>query len=71
MSNCVCQKKSIILKMIMALLDLKAGDIAKETHTSFSLVSRHISGERQNINIDIYLIEKCFHIKIKECSYEK
>ncbi len=63
------ERKTVLIKVIMALLQIKASEIAAKTHTSSSLVSRYISGERESVHIDLFLIEQCFNIKIKEYSY--
>lgn len=41
------ERKTVLIKVIMALLQIKASEIAAKTHTSSSLVSRYISGERE------------------------
>ncbi len=68
MSNCVkCQKK-IIVRIIASMIDLKSKDIEGVLHLSKSVVSRHMTGEKNNIEIDIFIIEKVFGIKIKDYS---
>ncbi len=62
-----CQKKFVI-KMIVSLLDLKSKEIESGLHISKSVISRHLSGERDCPEIDIYIIEKLFGIKIKDYS---
>ncbi len=63
------ENKTILIKIIMAVLNLKASEIAKITNTSCTSVSRYISGERDCIYVDLFFIEKCFNIKVKEYSY--
>ncbi len=66
MQNCVnCQKK-IVTKVIISIINLKSKDIENVLHLSKSVVSRHMTGERNNPEIDIYIIEKVFGIKIKD-----
>lgn len=62
-----CQKKFVI-KMIVSLLDLKSKEIESGLHISKSVISHHLSGERDCPEIDIYIIEKLFGIKIKDYS---
>ncbi len=60
MSDCVFCQKKILLKFMMSVFDLKATDIARELHVSDSLVRKHISGVRNCILVDKYLISKFF-----------
>lgn len=50
------------------MLDLKSKEIEAVLHLSKSVVSRHMTGEKNNIEIDIFIIEKVFGIKIKDYS---
>ena len=59
-------QKHIIIKVMVASLDLKSSDIEEQLHISRSVVSRHLRGEREYPSIDIYIIEKFFGFKIKE-----
>ena len=59
-------QKHIIIKVMVASLDLKSSDIEEQLHISRSVVSRHLRGEREYTPIDIYIIEKFFGFKIKE-----
>lgn len=59
-------QKHIIIKVMVASLDLKSSDIEEQLHISRSVVSRHLRGEREYPPIDIYIIEKFFGLKIKE-----
>ena len=43
--------------MIVSLLDLKSKEIESGLHISKSVISRHLSGERDCPEIDIYIIE--------------
>lgn len=68
MNNCAnCQKK-IIVRIITSMIDLKSKDIETVLHLSKSVVSRHMTGEKNNTEIDIFIIEKVFGIKIKDYS---
>lgn len=60
-----CQRK-ILFKIIMTILDLKANEIAKETHVSNSLVSKYIVGERECKELDLLFIQKILGINFKE-----
>lgn len=66
MQNCVNCQKTIILKFVVSLLNLKATEIAKVVHLSNSMVSKHIAGIKNSTDVDIYLIERIFSIKVKE-----
>ncbi len=68
MNNCVNCHKKIIVKVITSMLDLKSKEIEAVLHLSKSVVSRHMTGEKNNIEIDIFIIEKVFGIKIKDYS---
>ena len=74
MPYCVlCQKKAIV-KIITSIINLKSKDIETNLHISKSVVSRHMTGERNCPEIDIFIIEKVFGIKIKNysvCALEK
>ena len=68
MNNCInCQKK-FIEKTIVSVMDIKSKEIESVLHLSKSVVSRHMTGEKNNIDVDIYIIEKAFGIKIKDYS---
>ncbi len=68
MLNCGSCQKRIIIKVITSMINLKSKDIETGLHMSKSVVSRHMRGERNNPEIDIYIIEKVFGIKIKDYS---
>lgn len=48
------------------ILDLKVTEVAKEIHVANSTVSMYLTGERKSIELELYLIEKVFDIKIKD-----
>ena len=66
MSNCVYCKKQILTKFIFSLLDLKSKEIQMALNISKSVVSRYLTGERGCPEIDLYIIEKIFGIKVKD-----
>lgn len=68
MNNCANCHKKIIVKIIVSMIDLKSKDIETVLHLSKSVVSRHMTGEKNNTAIDIFIIEKVFGIKIKDYS---
>lgn len=68
MNSCANCKKKIIVKIITTMIDLKSKDIETVLHLSKSVVSRHMTGEKNNTDIDIFIIEKAFGIKIKDYS---
>ena len=68
MNNCIkCQKK-FIEKTIVSVMDIKSKEIESVLNISKSVVSRHMTGEKNNIDVDIYIIERAFGIKIKDYS---
>ena len=66
MSDCVYCKKQVLTKIIFSLLDLKSKEIQMDLHISKSVVSRYLTGERGCPEIDLYIIEKIFGIKVKD-----
>lgn len=68
MPNCDYSQRQIITRFIVSLLDLKSKEIQTNLNISKSVVSRYMTGERGCPQIDIYLIEKVFGIKIKDYS---
>lgn len=68
MQNCVWCKKIIFTKFVISLLNLKSKDIQTQLNISKSVVSRYMTGERVCPEIDIYIIEQVFGIKIKDYS---
>ena len=65
METCAICKKQIVMKSIIAIIDLKTTDIAKGLHISQSLISRHLLGEIERPEVDIYIIEQLLGIKIE------
>ena len=65
MEICDLCKKQLVMKSIIAVIDLKVIDIAKDLHISKSLISRHLTGELERPEVDIYIIEKLLGIKIE------
>jgi len=59
-------QKLILVRVMVASLDLKSSDIEKQLNISRSVVSRHLRGERDYPPIDMYLVEKFFGVRIKE-----
>ena len=66
MKNCADLPKKIVLNMITAAYDVQSKELEKALHISKSVVSRHMTGERNYPEIDIFLIEKIFGIKVKD-----
>ena len=65
MEICALCKKQLVMKSIIAIIDLKTTEIAKALHTSQSLISRHLIGEIDKPEVDIYIIEQLLGIKIE------
>ena len=65
MEICALCKKQLVMKSILAIIDLKTTEIAKALHTSQSSISRHLLGEIEKPEVDIYIIEQLLGIKIE------
>jgi ribosome-binding protein aMBF1 (putative translation factor) len=65
METCALCKKQLVMKSIIAIIDLKTKDIADGLHISPSLISRHLCGEIERPEVDIFIIEKLLGIKIE------
>ncbi len=65
MEICALCKKQLVMKSIIAIIDLKTTEIAQALHTSQSLISRHLIGEIDKPEVDIYIIEQLLGIKIE------
>lgn len=66
MNTCAYCQKKMIMKLITATLNLKLKDIQNGLNISKSVISRHFTGEKENMDIDIYIIEQLLGVKIKE-----
>ena len=66
MATITYEQKLILVRVMVASLDLKSGDIEKQLNISRSVVSRHLRGERDYPPIDMFLVEKFFGVRIKE-----
>ncbi|MBO6087963.1 ArsR family transcriptional regulator [bacterium] len=66
MATITYDQKLILVRVMVATLDLKSSDIEQHLHISRSVVSRHLRGERDYPPIDMYLVEKFFGVRIKE-----
>ena len=71
MINCDYCKRRVLKQVIISLFNLKSKDIQADLNISKSAVSRYMTGTRNSVIIDIYIIEKVFGIKIKEYSINK
>jgi len=58
--------KKFLRKVIAALCSITAKEIQEAVHVSSGYVSRHLNGDRNCLEIDIYMIERAFNIKIKD-----
>ena len=65
METCASCKKQLVMKSIIAIIDLKTKDIADGLHISPSLISRHLCGEIERPEVDIFIMEKLLGIKIE------
>ena len=66
MQNLIISPKILTVKFIFMLLDLKVTQVAKDIHVANSTVSMYLNGERKSPELELYVIEKIFKIKIKE-----
>jgi transposase len=69
MKNIPINPVRLITVVALVVYNINSKEIQEKVHVSKSVVSRHILGERECSEINIYIIEKIFNIKIKE--YEK
>ena len=65
METCCSCRKQLIMKSIVAIIDLKTKDIADGLHISPSLISRHLCGEIERPEVDIFIVEQLLGIKIE------
>ena len=65
MEICALCKKQLVMKSLFALLNLKTTEVATILHTSQSSISRHLIGEIEKPEVDIYIIEQLLGIKIE------
>lgn len=68
METCDFCKKQFVIKTIISVINLKSREIENELHLSKSIVSRHLTGEKNRPEIDVYIIERLLGIKIKDYS---
>lgn len=66
METCAYCKKQFVIKTIVATIDIHSKDIETNLHLSKNIVSRHLTGEKNRPEIDIYIVEKLLGIKIKD-----
>lgn len=66
MEICNLCKKQFVIKTIIAVINLRSREIENELHLSKSIVSRHFTGEKNRMEIDIFVIERLLGIKIKD-----
>lgn len=66
MPNLYISPKLLTVKFIFMLLDLKVTQVAKEINVANSTVSMYLNGERKSPELEVFIIEKIFNIKIKE-----
>ncbi len=66
MTNCVTCQKKMIVKLVVTILNLKSKEIEAQLNLSKSVVSRYMTGERKCYDIDIFIIEQAFGIKVKD-----
>lgn len=63
---CVNCKKKLLIKIMLDVLEVRPVELARNLHLSKTQVSRYLSGERISSELDIYLIEQVFEIKVKD-----
>jgi len=66
METCDFCKKQFVIRTIVSIINLKSKDIERDLHLSRSVVSRHLTGEKNKPEIDVYIIERLLGIKIKD-----
>ena len=60
------EPQKLITVMAVELCKISSKEIQDNVHVSKSVVSRHLLGERECIEIDLFVIEKIFGVGIKE-----
>lgn len=65
MEICAYCRKQLVIKSIVAITNLKSKDIEDGLHLSKSIVSRHLRGEINKPEIDIFVVEHLLGIKIE------
>lgn len=66
MNNCAICSKKVILKIIISVLNITTTEIALALNVSRSVVSRHLNGKKDCPDVDRFIIERAFGIKIKD-----
>ena len=66
METCDFCRKQFVIRTIVSVINLKSRDIENGLHLSRSVVSRHLAGEKNRPEIDIYIVERLLGIKIKD-----
>lgn len=56
--------KQFLAIVCMHLLNITSKDIQEQVHVSKSVVSRYILGVRESQEIDLFIIERAYGIKI-------
>ena len=60
------EPQKLLTVMAVELCKISSKEIQDNGHVSKSVVSRHLLGERKCIEIDLFVLEKAYGIKIKE-----
>ena len=58
--------KRVLTVVAILLYNLSSKDIQEKVHVSKSVVSRHLLGERDCQEINLFIIEKIFSLKVTE-----
>ena len=66
MNDCAGISKKVLLKVIKDVYDINSKELESALHISRGVVSRHMTGIHNYPEIDIYIIEKMFGIKVKD-----
>ena len=70
MMNCAFCQKKITVKFILSIYGISATEIANAVHLSKSMVWKHLNGDSYNENVDIYIVNKVFGLKIEGQKYD-
>lgn len=65
MMNCVFNPKTLILRYIMMIYNIRAREIAKAVHLSDTMVKKHIDGDSYSEIVDVYIINKIFGLNVE------
>lgn len=58
--------KRLLTVVAVVVYNLTPKEIQEQVHVSKSVVSRHLLGQRECLEINLFIIEKIFSLRVKE-----